>query len=243
MGIYGSFSYSSSTGMHCGSITPVTSVARSQQVTSSGWQQARSFSPLLAQAMDTLSAEQAAEIYQHTAKCQALGFKLAKQFQNLSRLEAVHHATAQAAAHKTINVGCMACSAAFGIATATQTDEEHESYMCRFHTEANQAWKDASEVVFSHLLKYDTQWWPSSLPWRVPFRPSVMRSGGASTVSQTQLTSLTGYACLWYFRLWISYLPFHWTSATVQAFPWCSPMAQSLTTSRLEVPLEMGITI
>ena len=29
--------------------------------------------------------------------------------------------------------------------------------MCRLHVEANQAWKDANEVIFSHLLKYDTQ--------------------------------------------------------------------------------------
>ena len=51
----------------------------------------------------------------------------------------------------------MAHSAAFGIATATQTDEECESSMCRLCTKANQAWKDVNEVIFSHLLKYDTQ--------------------------------------------------------------------------------------
>ena len=107
--------------------------------------------------MDTQSAEQATEIYQHAAECQALGSKLAKQFQNLSRLEAVHRTAAQAAAHKTINAGCMAHSTAFGIATATQTDKECESSMHRLHTRANQAWKDANEVIFSHLLKYDTQ--------------------------------------------------------------------------------------
>ena len=29
--------------------------------------------------------------------------------------------------------------------------------MCMLHAKANQAWKDANEVIFSHLLKYDTQ--------------------------------------------------------------------------------------
>ena len=87
MGMYRSFSYPSSTGMWCGSITPMTSIAGSQQVTSSRWQPTGSFSPLPPQAMDTLSAEQAAEIYQLAAECQALGSELTKQFQNLSGLE------------------------------------------------------------------------------------------------------------------------------------------------------------
>ena len=131
MGMYGSFSYPSSTGMHHGSITPMTSVAGSQQVTSSGWQLTSSFSPLPPQTIDTLGTKQAAEIYQLVAECQALGSELTKQFQNLSRLEAVHHVTAQAAAHETINMGCIAHSATFGVATATQTDKVHESSLCR----------------------------------------------------------------------------------------------------------------
>ena len=107
--------------------------------------------------MDTLSTEQATEIYQLAAECQALGSKLAKQFQNLSGLEAMHCTAAQAVAHETINTGCMACSTTFGIATATQTDEEHKSSMGRLRAKANQAWKDAIEVICSHLLKYDTR--------------------------------------------------------------------------------------
>ena len=51
--------------------------------------------------MDTLSAGQAAEIYQLATECQALGTELAKQFQNLSGLEAMHCAAAQATAHET----------------------------------------------------------------------------------------------------------------------------------------------
>ena len=88
--------------------------------------------------MDTLSPEQATEIYQLAAECKALGSELAKQFQNLSGLEVVHHATAPATAHEIINVGCMAHSTTFGISTATQTDKEHKSSMCRLCAEANQ---------------------------------------------------------------------------------------------------------
>ena len=107
--------------------------------------------------MDTLSTEQATEIYQLAAECQALGSDLAKQFQNLSGLETMHPPAAQAAAHKTINVGCMACSTTFGVATATQKDQEHESSLHRLCAEANQTWKDVNKVIFSHLLRYDSQ--------------------------------------------------------------------------------------
>ena len=64
---------------------------------------------------------------------------------------------AQMAAHETINVGCMACSATFGVATASQTNQECESCLCRLCAKANQAWKDANKIIFSHLLKYDSQ--------------------------------------------------------------------------------------
>ena len=97
----GSFSIPSYAGVHRGSITPATSVARLQQVTSSGWHHPASFSPLTSQGTDTLSTEQAVEIYQLTTECWALCSELAKWFQTLSGLEAMHHATAQATAHKT----------------------------------------------------------------------------------------------------------------------------------------------
>ena len=69
----------------------------------------------------------------------------------------MHCTAAQATAHETINVGCMACSITFGVTTATQSDQEHESSLCRLCTEANQVWKDVNDVIFSHLLRYDSQ--------------------------------------------------------------------------------------
>ena len=104
-------------------------------------------------AMDTLSAEQVAEIYQLATECQALGAELAKQFQNLSRLEAMHRAMTQATAYKTINAGRMARNAAFSTITANQPDGDCK----KFHAEADQEWKDMNDIIFSHQLKYDAQ--------------------------------------------------------------------------------------
>ena len=86
----GSFNYPSLTGIGCDSVTPVTRITRSQHVTSSMWQPPRPFSLTLLPAMGTLSTGQAVEIYQLATECQALGAELAKQFQNLSGLEAMH---------------------------------------------------------------------------------------------------------------------------------------------------------
>ena len=157
MGLGGSFSVPSYVGVHYSSITPVTSVAGSQQVTSSGWHQSTSFSPLTPQVTGTLSVEQAAEVYQLTVECWALGSKLAKQFQTLSWLEAMHHAVAQAMAHETVLSGCVAHSTTYGVAMAIQNAEEWESTLGGLHTKANKGWRDANDVIFSHLLRYDSQ--------------------------------------------------------------------------------------
>ena len=69
----------------------------------------------------------------------------------------MHCTAAQVTAHKTINAGCMAHSAAFVVTTATQSGQECESSLRRLCSEANKAWKDANDVIFSHLLRYDSQ--------------------------------------------------------------------------------------
>ena len=135
----------------------MTSVAGSQWVTSSMWQPPRLFSPTLLPATDTLSAGQVVEIYQLATECQALGAELAKQFQNLSRLEAMHHVVAQARVHKTINVGQMGCNAAFSAIAANQPEGDCEKFLHQFCAEANQLWKDTNDIIFSTQLKYDAQ--------------------------------------------------------------------------------------
>ena len=58
-----SFSIPSYARVCHGSFTPVTSMARLQQVTSSGWHKPELFSALMLQAVSTLSTDQAAEVY------------------------------------------------------------------------------------------------------------------------------------------------------------------------------------
>ena len=153
MGLGRSFSIPSYAGARCGSITPVTSIAGLQQVTSSGWHQSASFSPLTPQVTDTLSTEQAAEVYQLTTECWALGSELAKQFQTISGLEAMLHATA----HETVLSGCVACSTTYRITTTIQNAVEGKSTLHGLCIEANKAWKNVNDVILSYLLRYDSQ--------------------------------------------------------------------------------------
>ena len=152
-----SFSLPSSIWICRCSLTPVTSVSGLQHITSSGWHQAAPLSPLTLQGLDPLNAKQATAIFQLATEWQTLGSELAKWFQTLCRLEASHHVAAQATAHEIVLSRHQAHSAAYGVATATQQAEQQESTLCRLCEEANKAWKDTNDVIFSHLLKYDSE--------------------------------------------------------------------------------------
>ena len=65
----------------------------------------------------------------------------------------MHHAMA----HETVLLGCEAHSATYGVATTFQNAEEWESTLFGLHAEANKAWKETNDVIFSHLLRYDSQ--------------------------------------------------------------------------------------
>ena len=136
------------------SLTPVTSIAGSQ-VTSSKWHPSAPFSPLTLQGLDPLSTKQAAKIYQLTIEYQALGFDFAKWFQTICRLKASHHTVAQATAHEMVLSRYLIHSASYAVATTTQQAKEWESTLHRLCDEANKAWKDVNDIIFSHLLKYD----------------------------------------------------------------------------------------
>ena len=69
----------------------------------------------------------------------------------------MHHTMAQAMAHETVLLGCVACRAAYRFATTIQNAKEWESTLCGLHAEANKVWKDVNDVTFSHLLRYDSQ--------------------------------------------------------------------------------------
>ena len=101
--------------------------------------------------------DQTAELYQLATECQALGSNLAKRFCTLCGLEATHCAAAQSTVHETVLSGCQACSAAYGLATATQSVPEREFTLCGLCEAANKAWKDTNDILFSHLLQYNVE--------------------------------------------------------------------------------------
>ena len=115
------------------------------------------FSPFTLQSLDPLSTEQATEIYQLATECQALGSDLAKWFQTTCRFKATHHTVAQATIHEMVLSRCLVHSAAYAVAVTTQQAEEWESTLCRFCEEANKVWKDTNDIIFSHLLKYNSE--------------------------------------------------------------------------------------
>ena len=39
----------------------------------------------------------------------------------------------------------------------SQPEGDHEKFLHKFHTEADQVWKDRNEIIFSYQLKYDAQ--------------------------------------------------------------------------------------
>ena len=52
---------------------------------------------------------------------------------------------------------CLIHSTAYAVAATTQQAKEQESILCGLHDEANKAWKDANDIIFSHLLKYKSK--------------------------------------------------------------------------------------
>ena len=126
--IYGSLNFYGPPGVSRGGATPsVLSLAGSQQVSSSMW-------PLLGltpmHSMQT--AEQSAKI-----------FKIFKQFQTISGLEAIHRASTQATAYETTNRGWMVCNATFSPLTGADNDAVmQEETRWWIHTKADKTWKD-----------------------------------------------------------------------------------------------------
>ena len=105
-----------------------------------------------------LTIDQANSIFKLVAECQALSLKLAKEFQVLSGLEAMHHNSIQGTVHETLTLGCLAQEAAY---SAILWDEVSEAE-CKAMThclcsEADATWKEIHEVMYNHQLHYDWQ--------------------------------------------------------------------------------------
>ena len=118
--------------------------------------QATPLLPFTLQGLEPFNTEQTVGLYQLAMDCQTLGSELAKQFQTLWRFEASHH-MAQATTHEIVLPRHQAHSAAYGVATTIQQAIQQELTLCRLHKEANKAWKDVNDVIFSHLLNYDSE--------------------------------------------------------------------------------------
>ena len=105
-----------------------------------------------------LTINQVNSVYQLAAECQALGIKLAKKFQVLSSLEAIHHNSIQGMAHKMLTLGGSAQEAAyFAIIWDRVPDDECEATTHHLHSEADVSWKEMHEVIYNHQFHYDRQ--------------------------------------------------------------------------------------
>ena len=105
-----------------------------------------------------LTIDQANSIFKLAAECQALGIKLAKQFQVLSGLEAMHRNLIQGMAHETLTLGCSAPEAAYSaILWDGVSEAEREATTNCHHSEADATWKEMHEVMYNHQLQYDQQ--------------------------------------------------------------------------------------
>ena len=103
-----------------------------------------------------LTIDQANSIFGLASECQALSVRLAKDFQMLSGLEAIHRNSVQGMAHETLTLGCSAHEAAYAaILQDDITETEHEAMTHHLHSEADTAWKKMHEVMYNHQLEYN----------------------------------------------------------------------------------------
>ena len=105
-----------------------------------------------------LTIDQANSIFGLASECQALSIKLAKDFQVLSGLEAIHRNSIQGMVHETLTLGHSAREATYtALLQDDITEAERDAMTRRLHSEADAAWEKMHEVMYNHQLEYD-QW-------------------------------------------------------------------------------------
>ena len=105
-----------------------------------------------------LTIDQANSLFKLATECQALSVKLAKQFQVLLGIEAMHCNSIQGTAHETLTLRCSAREAAYSaILWDRVPEDEHEAMTCHLCLEADAARKEMHEVMYNHQLQYDRQ--------------------------------------------------------------------------------------
>ena len=103
-----------------------------------------------------LTIDQANSIFGLVSECQALGIKLAKDFQVLSGLEAIHRNSIQGMAHEMLTLGHSTQETIYmAILWDDITKAEHEATTHHLHSKADASWKKMHEVMYNHQLEYD----------------------------------------------------------------------------------------
>ena len=136
-----------------GSLTPsVPSIAGSHHVSSTWPPNLFPSSP----STPWLTIDQANNIFGLASECQVLSIRLAKDFQVLSGLEAIHHNSVQGMAHEMLILGHSTWEATYAtILWDDITEAEYDSQTCCLHSEADATWKQMHELMYNHQLKYD----------------------------------------------------------------------------------------
>ena len=103
-----------------------------------------------------LTIDQATSLFGLASECQALGVRLAKDFQMFSGLEAILRNSVQGMAHEMLTLGRSAREATYAaILWDNITEAECDATTCRLHSKADAAWKKMHEVMYNHQLEYD----------------------------------------------------------------------------------------
>ena len=103
-----------------------------------------------------LTIDQTNSVFKLVAECQALSIKLAKEFQVLSGLEAMHCNSIQGMVHETLMRSAQE-AAYLAILQDGVSKAECEAMTCHLHSEAEAMWKEIHEVMYNHQLQYNQQ--------------------------------------------------------------------------------------
>ena len=150
-----SFSLPGYPSVGLGSLTPlVPSIAGSQHISSTWPPNLVTSGP----STPRLTIDQANSIFGLASECQVLGIRLAKDFQVLSGLEAIHCNSVQGMAHETLTLQHSTQETAYAAILWDDIMEvECEAMTRRLRSKADAAWKKMHEVMYNHQLEYDQQ--------------------------------------------------------------------------------------
>ena len=178
--------------MGLGSLTPsVPSIAGSHHISSTWPPNSFPSGPSTPQ----LTINQANSIFGLASECQALSVKLAKDFQMLSGLEAIHRNSVQGMVHETLTLGHSAREATYtAILQDDITEAECEATTHCLCSEADAAWKKMHEVMYNHQLEYDR--WLSNFLKKVEATLANMRDQSGQPFVLAEREDMTFEDCL-----------------------------------------------